>query len=237
MSIGTEGPVDEPRENPINGLRYAPEWAGTNIFLACQAVSDETASLMPEERVSIKNSAQRRCNTFSSGRAVARTALAQAGLPASSLPSNADGSVSWPEQVIGSVTHTDDWAIAAVAMTAMCEARCIGIDLERIQPLKDGVLRLVANDAELAELAESAGNDWPAVALFSFKESVYKCLRPLVGTFIDFQDVEIFNIASGRPTIRFLSEALNSHCQAEHLELRMAVSPYHVFTLVWLRQI
>jgi 4'-phosphopantetheinyl transferase EntD len=226
----------EHRVSPINGLSYAPEWAGTNIFLSCRAVADETDQLMQEELVCIADAAERRRNTFSSGRAAARAALSQAGLPPGALPGNNDGSVQWPEGVIGSLTHTNDWAIAAVAMPAMSEADCLGVDLEQIQPLQAGVLKLIATDVERAEIDEVPNKHWLAVALFSMKESVYKCLRPSFGQFFGFQDVEIRNLASGRPSIRFLSDALQAHCNAEHTELRMAVTPEHVFTLAWLRQ-
>lgn len=223
-------------DSPINGLSYAPEWAGTNIFLSCQVVSDESDQLMPEELVCIKNAAGLRRNTFSSGRAAARTALAQAGLPASALLRNEDGSVQWPEGVLGSLTHTNDWAIAAVAVTAMSEAVCLGVDLEQIQPLNDGVLKLIATDVERTQIAEASSTQWLPVALFSMKESVYKCLRPSFGRFINFHDVEILNLASGRPRIRLITDALQAHCNAEQIELRMAVTSEHVFTLVWLRQ-
>ena len=229
--------IIERSESPINGLNYAPEWAGTNIFLTCRAVDDQTAQLMPVEKVCIENAVERRRNTFSSGRAAAREALADAGLPACELQRNSDGSVQWPEGVIGSLTHTDEWAIAAIAISHMSEAASLGIDLERIQPLKEGVLKLVATAAERAELQEASNEHWQAVALFSMKESVYKCLCPSLGQFIEFHDVEIRNIVSGRPSIRFLSDALQAHCKAEHIELRMAVTPEHVFTLAWLRQV
>lgn len=227
----------ERSESPINGLSYAPEWAGTNIFLTCRAVGDEMDQLMPVERVCVENAVERRRNTFSTGRVAARAALTDAGLPACALPRNADGSVQWPEGVIGSLTHTDDWAIAAVAVSLMSEAVCLGIDLEKIQPLKEGVLKLVATDAERAEISEATNQHWLAVALFSMKESVYKCLGPSLGQFIEFQDVEIQNLASGRPNIRFLSDALQANYKEEHIELRMAVTPDHVFTLAWLRHV
>ena len=223
-------------DSPINGLNYAPEWAGTNIFLSCRAVADETDQLTQEELGYIADVAERRRNTFSSGRMAARAALAQAGLPTGALLRNSDGSVQWPEGVIGSLTHTDDWAIAAVAVSALSEADFLGVDLEQIQPLKADVLKLIATDVERAGIDEVPNQQWLAVALFSMKESVYKCLRPSFGQFIEFHDVEIRDLASGRPSIRFLSEALQSHCNAEHIELRMAVTPEHVFTLAWLRQ-
>ncbi len=101
--------------NPDNGLDYAPEWAGTNIYLASQRVTDCVEALYPEERPVIASSAPLRQRTFSSGRRCARIALAEAGFPAMALPRAEDGSVCWPEGVVGSVSHTNDWAVAAVA--------------------------------------------------------------------------------------------------------------------------
>lgn len=221
--------------SPINGLNFAPEWAGTNIFMACKVVGDHTDSLFEAELAGVAAMAERRRNTFSSGRATARAALSEAGLGAAALPRGDDGSVVWPAGIIGSVTHTDSWAVAAVAVPAMCEARSIGIDLEKIQPLDAGVLKMIARDNEVAELMETGKKRWHATALFSFKESLYKCLRPSYGQFIEFHDVELSGLSSGRPQVRFISEPLRKHCNPEELELRMAVTSDHVFTMVWRR--
>ena len=221
--------------SPINGLTFAPEWAGTNIFMACQVVRDNTASLFTTETGCLGGMADRRRNTYSTGRVTARAALAEAGLGAECLLRAEDGSVNWPDGIIGSVTHTDDWAVAAVAVQAMSEAMSIGVDLEKIQPLEAGVLKLVASTSEIAELMDTGKKRWHATALFSFKESIYKCLRPSYGQFFNFHDVEISGLASGRPQLRFVSEPLRKHCDPADLELRMAVTSDHVFTLVWRR--
>ncbi len=225
----------EPVPSPVNGLNYAPEWAGTNIYLASQRVIDCVEALYPEERPVIASSAPLRQRTFSSGRRCARIALAEAGLPGSALPRSEDGSVCWPEGVVGSVTHTNDWAVAAVALRDMSEASSVGVDLERIQSLEAGVIRMVATDSEQAELAATGAKRWHATALFSLKESVYKCLRPSYQRFIEFKEVEICDIASGRPHLSFCNEALSSHFRASEVQLRMAVTSEHVLTLAWLR--
>ena len=225
----------DPAANPVNGLNYAPEWAGTNIYLASQRVIDCVEALYPEERPVIASSAPLRQRTFSSGRRCARIALAEAGLPGSALPRAEDGSVCWPTGVVGSVSHTNDWAVAAVALHDMSEASSLGVDLERIQPLEAGVIRLVATDSEQAELAASGAKRWHATALFSLKESVYKCLRPSYRRFIEFKDVEICDIASGRPHLSFCNEVLSGHFRSSEVQLRMAVTSEHVLTLAWLR--
>ena len=222
--------------SPINGLKYAPEWAGTNVFLTCLPVEDCSDQLFSEELDCIVGVAELRRKTFSSGRVCARASLAEAGLPAVALPQAADGSVRWPEGVIGSLSHTNEWAVSAIAVCAMTEAIGLGVDLERIQPLETGVLKLIATRAERAELAQAGNTRWHSVALFSMKESIYKCLRRSYGRFIEFQEVEILELAGGRPRVRFCSDALKQQFDPAHLELRIAVTPEHVFTLAWLRQ-
>ncbi|MGQ7845641.1 4'-phosphopantetheinyl transferase family protein [Granulosicoccus sp. 3-233] len=227
--------IGESIPNPINGLTYAPEWAGTNVYLACCEVGQGLDELYPEEWNLVSASAPLRRRTFASGRYCARAALAEAGLPAVPLLRATDGAVVWPEGVIGSVSHTNEWAVAAVAIRDMSDALSLGVDLERIQELGAGVLKLVATAGERAELAQAGSEDWQATALFSLKESLYKCLRPVCGRFIEFAEVEISDIVSGRPRVSLQSDDLANLFEPSALNLRMAVTPGHVFTLAWLR--
>jgi len=228
--------VVEPAASPINGLTFAPEWAGTNIFIQCQPVDLKVEQLFPAELALIETAAERRQSTFSSGRVCARQALAEAGFEPMELTRCEDGSVAWPDAVIGSLTHTDDWAVAAIAVPAMSDAIALGIDLEKIKALDDGVLKLIATDEERSELESTNRPDWQATALFSLKESIYKCLAADYGQFIEFHDVQITRVASGKPRLQFLSESLAAQFDAALVELRMAVTPQHVFTLAWLRE-
>ncbi|ASJ71746.1 4'-phosphopantetheinyl transferase family protein [Granulosicoccus antarcticus] len=225
----------DPLQNPANGLSFAPEWAGTNIYLASQPVTDCVEALYPEERSVIAASAPLRQRTFSSGRRCARIALAEAGLPACVLARADDGSVCWPEGVVGSVSHTNDWAVSAVALRDMSEAASLGVDLERIQPLEAGVIKVVATASEQTELAMQGAKRWQATALFSLKESVYKCLRPSYGRFIGFKEVEICDIVSGKPHLSFCNEELSKHFRESEVQLRMAVTSDYVLSLAWLR--
>ncbi len=227
--------VDESEACPINGLTFAPEWAGTNIFLKSLKVGDRVDELFAEELPAIAKAAPVRRDTFSSGRSCARAVIAEAGLPACALPRLEDGSVKWPEGLMGSLSHTNDWAVAAIAVSSMCEARSIGIDLERIKPLEEGVIKLIATPAEQQELSCAQSPEWHAMALFSLKESIYKCLARDFGKFIEFHDVEIRELAGGRPILGLKNAELAQRFTTSQLELRMAVTPLHVFTLAWLR--
>ncbi len=220
---------------PINGLRFAPEWAGTSIYLLSLPVADYSEELFAEELTSIATAADVRRATFSSGRHCARALLLDAGLPVTALPRQDDGSVQWPDGVMGSLSHTNDWAVAAVAATSMCEAQMLGIDLERIQALDEGVIKLIATPAEREALSASSSPLWLSTALFSLKESIYKCLARDFGQFFGFQDVQLSALQSGRPEVQFLHPELRARYFGRHLELRMAITPWHVFTLAWLR--
>lgn len=220
---------------PINGLEFAPEWAGTPIHLNCCKVDDYSSALLPQESDLIENSVQLRRNTFSSGRYCAGELLKSLGQKRGVLARNADGSIAWPEGFTGSVSHTNDWAVAGIAVQGLSNAKSLGIDLECIKPMGHAVLKHISTRREREDLAKTAYQAWRLTALFGLKESVYKCLRPTFGDFIRFHDIEIMDIASGRPRLAIINSSLSAHCASSGIELRLAVTPAHVFSLAWWR--
>jgi len=222
--------------SPINGLEFAPEWAGTPIHFRCAPVADFSSSLWPEECGLVDKSVQIRRNTFSTGRHCAREVLKAVGCAPSALLRNADGSIDWPAGFIGSVSHTNDWAVAGVAVQGLSSAVNLGIDLERVRPLGKAVLKHISTQAERDNIHKSDVQTWHATALFGLKESIYKCLRTSYGSFIRFHDVEIRDIASGRPRLVIVNPSLRKHCDSSEIELRLAVTSDHVFSLAWRRQ-
>ena len=232
---GPENVAGEQNVCSIDGLNFTPEWSGTHIYFKSLPVADYASTLYQEELPAIAKAAPMRRNTFSSGRHCARALLHEIGLPEAPLVRGSDGSVRWPPGLIGSISHTNDWAVAAIAVPDTSDAQQLGIDLERIKPLEEGVIRLIASGAELEELSEAHLPPWHAMALFSLKESLYKCLASDYGEFINFHDVEITALATGIPSLRFTNKSLARRYAATRLELRMAVTPHHVFTLIWLR--
>jgi 4'-phosphopantetheinyl transferase EntD len=90
------------------------------------------------------------------------------------------------------MTHCAGYAAAAVGLLPRISA--IGIDAESDAQLPDGVLDLFATPAERDRLAgtqpEPDSPNWNRL-LFSAKEAVYKTWIPLVGEWLDHQEVEI----------------------------------------------
>jgi phosphopantetheinyl transferase len=68
-----------------------------------------------------------------------------------------------------SLAHSAGWGVGAVA------AAPIGIDIERVRPHSVDLLRLIADDAELAEAGDGGGDDALLVArIWTLKEAVLK---------------------------------------------------------------
>ncbi len=111
----------------------------------------------------------------------------------------------WPTGIVGSISHTAGYALAAAA--PLGAVRAIGLDVERWLD-EDAPARIGADLAGEGELeALVARTAWPAervlTVLFSAKETIYKCLFPDVRAYFGFEtawveSVEPRDEAAGR---------------------------------------
>jgi 4'-phosphopantetheinyl transferase EntD len=150
----------------------------------------EPIELHPEEAPFVARAVEKRQREFASGRACARLAMAELGLPPHAIPSGPRREPLWPTGVVGSVTHTAGFCAAAVSRRAAYAG--IGIDAEPDGPLAEAVAARVCVPDEL-ERASALGLDPATLAhvLFSAKEAVYKCQFPESGTYLGFHDVRL----------------------------------------------
>ena len=129
----------------------------------------------------------------------------------------ASGAPVWPDGVTGSITHTDDFAAAAVAPSV--DTASLGIDTERIMSSAQAaqVADLVASEREVAEVCRAGLSRLEAVTLaFSAKESIFKCLHPITGRYFDFRDVRIDSVdAHGKTFTARLVQTLSPSFRAE----------------------
>lgn len=139
------------------------------------AIDGSEPPLYPDEEIAVARAVAKRRREFAFGRACARRAL---GMDVAILVGQGGAPV-WPAGVAGSITHTDDYAAAAVVRTGL-----IGIDVESLAHAAK-VPDLLATVALPSERA------LPAALVFSAKESVYKCLYPTERRFLEFKDVEL----------------------------------------------
>lgn len=147
---------------------------------------------------------ERRRREYALGRWCARRAMTVFRRGDGPLLSTASRAPAWPNGLVGSITHCEGYCAAAVATTESLAA--IGIDAERWQAMPPDVGSHIASveDYQLSSLDRS---DIKSLALiFSAKESVFKALNPLTGSFFDFLSVTLrvdteaglFSIASAR---------------------------------------
>ena len=168
------GLLDPPvcvRESEANGLR---------------------SMLFPEEMAAIANAVEKRQREFAGGRACAREAFAALGLPPMAIPSGADRAPIWPKGVVGSISHSSTWCVAAVALQSD-GIRSIGVDIEELEPLEEAFAADICVDFERRWLDRQPSDQRGLLlkALFSAKECAYKCQYPLTKTFLGYDAMRI----------------------------------------------
>lgn len=170
--------------------------AGADPAAADARASAFEAALFPEEREHIANAVAKRRAEFAAVRRCARDALSELGFPPVPILPGEKREPTWPDGVVGSMTHCVGYCAAAVARAEDVEV--LGIDAEVHAPLPEGVLQLIALDSErerLAALAASSAPGGEAVhwdrVLFSAKESVYKAWFPMTRRWLGFEEADI----------------------------------------------
>ena len=135
---------------------------------------------------------------FLAGRVCAREAITRLrpGLSISALPQDADGCAIWPEGLVGSISHSADFATAAVALRR--DARGIGVDIEPVMSREAvaDVARLVALEVETRRVEQGANlSSLEALTLvFSAKESLFKAFYPATRRHFDYLDCEVVRL-------------------------------------------
>jgi enterobactin synthetase component D len=172
---------------------------------------------------------------YAAGRHCAVTALRGLGLDVSRLDRGADGLPVWPAGVAGSISHCDDLACAVVVNTS--DARAAGLDVERVVSRRRAarVGPLVVDRDELLS-ARAAGIDeaLAVTLLFSAKETLFKCLFPIVRRWFGYSAARIQPNEDGSFDAR-LTSALSDGLQAgTNLTGRWTVSSGRVYTALFL---
>ena len=80
------------------------------IAVAEAPLGGEPPDLPADEALSIVNAVPRRYLEFATGRECARRAMAALGHATASIPRAQDRVRMWPDDLVGSITHTELWA-------------------------------------------------------------------------------------------------------------------------------
>jgi len=147
-------------------------WSGQEMPELCREETEFTQRSVPKRRLE-----------FARGRAAARHALSELGVPRQAIPVGPGRQPTWPEGFVGSITHCEG-LVAAVAASAV-HLSALGIDAEPARALPPETRELVLHDSEMSP------DPLMEMMVFSAKESIHKALYPATEAWMDFLDVEL----------------------------------------------
>ncbi len=146
----------------------------------------------------IKGAVNKRKAEFFAGRFAAKLALVAAGASKSSASAIYIGkhrSPMWPPAYIGSITHHSSRAICIVGVKNK-DTRFLGIDTEVILTQEKAleVAPLIHDDQEHHLLiSEGLCSNIATTLIFSAKESIFKALYPIVGSYFGFECARVIS--------------------------------------------
>ena len=175
---------------PENTAHYAVSWSPED-----ETWFNKAGIVLP---ANLAKAVPKRRAEFLAGRYCAHKSLEQ--ISADSVRSvnvNSDRSPDWPDGIVGSITHSGQFAAAVVARSS--RYRGIGIDTENVVDAQtaERLKSLIMSDAEMNQLKRLSHTRSFAeifTLVFSAKESIYKCLRPLVKSFFGFHSACVVGI-------------------------------------------
>ena len=174
------------------------------------AQGDELA-LHSEELPSFSSSVLKVRRASGAGRRVARTLLARLGKQPQAIMKSAAGMPIWPPDIVGSIAHDSEIAMAAVAKER--DFSSLGIDVEPARTLDPDLLKMVATARELERIDD---DPYRGRLLFSVKEAVYKAAYPLDRVFLDHHDVEV-DLPRGTAVVRNGRVVSFRYCLSSHI--------------------
>jgi len=151
----------------------------------------DPAALYTEEARYLQRAVQKRAEEFAAGRLCARLLLGEFGIRHFPIEVGAHRQPLWPEDLVGSITHTTGFC-AAVAAPKNC-LRALGLDTEITGSVKTELWRGICTPAETNWLRSLPGSERPAAAtlIFSAKEAFYKCQFGLTQERLGFHDASV----------------------------------------------
>jgi 4'-phosphopantetheinyl transferase EntD len=154
-------------------------------------VAGDPGALYAEEARHVQKAVPKRAEEFAAGRLCARLLLHEFGIHHFAIEVGAHRQPLWPEELVGSITHTTGFCAAVVAPKKCL--RSVGIDTEIAGSVKTELWRGICTPAETSWLCSLPESERLAAAtlIFSAKEAFYKCQFALTQQRLGFHDVSV----------------------------------------------
>ena len=162
-----------------------------NITIQHSAIGDVEGELLPQEAKLVERAVTKRVDEFTTGRLLARQALQAHGIQNFPLLADSKRCPIWPTGMVGSITHTNEFCIVALAQ--MDSIFSLGIDAESVDRVKPDLWSMLLTEREKAYLDDFSPEQachW-ASAIFSLKEAFFKFQFPLTRRMIGFDAIDI----------------------------------------------
>ncbi len=174
-------------EDTVDSLQAALE-ALAPAGCACKVsvIGEERGELLLEEVSLLDGWAPHRQCEFATGRQCARDALRVLGIAPGSLLPDVDGLPVWPENAVGSISHSRGVAMAVAALVS--DYSLLGLDIEKTNRLGEAAMARVLHPLEVPD---ATGDQTNASILFSLKEAFYKAQFPRWRTPGSFTDLAL----------------------------------------------
>jgi 4'-phosphopantetheinyl transferase EntD len=167
-------------------------------FASCAGPGNRQV-LYPDELALLKGAGEKRIGEFCAGRYCAHRVLDELGYTGLPVLTEENGAPVWPANVVGSISHSGGMALAVAA--SLTQIRAVGVDIQaHSEPFPAGVIYAHFHREEIHYLMSSLPRlaDIHAHAIFSAKESVFKCCYTAFGCLLEFTDIVIeMNLAGG----------------------------------------
>ena len=169
----------------------------------------------------VERAAPKRRREFALGRTCARAALEKLGHGDAAIGRRANGAPLWPQGIVGSITHTRDYAAAVVGQARHFSG--IGVDAERVGGVTQNLWPRLFDDWECEHLMglDAAERGSTATLIFSAKEACYKAWGGVGG--LAFREIRVTPATRAFTAVR----------AGEILQGRYAVDGDLVLTAVW----
>lgn len=146
----------------------------SEVQIGLKKIEDLTSFLTVPETKEASHFSRRRKFEFSTGRYLARELIGRLNIEAKDIMRDDSGCPIWPEGVLGSITHKNRLCI--VAVTTSKKYKALGVDLEEIEHLDQGVWKVFTSQNEITHLRQLGLDEPTAInTIFAIKESLYKC--------------------------------------------------------------
>lgn len=200
-----------------------------NFYSDCLAIE----LLGTELFTKIYKAVKKRKAEFLAGRVLSSFILREMGYSNFKVDLSADGIPHWPLDIKGSISHSNNSVICAVSSIV----KCIGVDIEHVQPaVPIDLMETVLNAGEY-EFMASTGLDPSHIFFFVFsaKESLFKALYPEVNYYFDFNVARIIwlDLKTKRFKIALTLDLNDIHHKNRNYVGKFSITESYVITAIF----